>query len=300
MGWSGFQFSRPGLSACRMQKHLRIRPDLVACLRLSVRMAHASRLWLLALICTAALIRGVQSLTAPDGADAPVLFVGILVLVYVYFGLARQVYRFAGLGVESAGRNREIFRLLKAHLLVQLAFGLLCFFVFLFLIIFAGILVAVSGNDPSQTDVASADASLAALQDTGAIWLLWGVCIAAIAGLYWFAMRLVASGPASLDRGRLIIFQSWPWTRGQSWRLAFLVFTLQAVPLILGFWAITALEASSNTAGQDPRLASLVAAGMAVALLPAIYLGHALAVTVYKRCAPRDRGAQQTTPVSNS
>lgn len=270
-----------------MQAKLDFPSDLGTSLRLCVTLLRSGVRWMVSLIVMAAVFRTFASAPQDDSGLRIGFWLASSGLLIVYFALSCQLYRGAGLGSgQPEGRWPPALRLALAHGLAGLAFVLIGFFVFLFLIIFAVILVAVSGHDPSQAEASNVDASLDALRASGAIWLLWSICLAAMGGLLWFLARLITFGPATVDQQRLIIFRSWSWTKGQPVQLAALIFVLQLVPLSGGLWAVARLSNAPALAGTDLMTSLFSGAAMAAVLLPAVFLGHALAITVYRRCAP--------------
>ena len=193
-----------------------------------------------------------------------------------------------------------IVRLVWASLLVGLLFLIVAFISGLFVVIVSALLIAVSGYDPSMGEVGDVDGSIAALRESGAIWIVYMLGAAFIAFLAWFAIRLILFGAATVDRGKILVLQTWRLTEAAFWPIAGLAVVLIGVPTGLGLWASDMASQAIGLASDLPFLGS-EASGPAQATsmtqraldglfqtgfgVPAFLLGHALASRLYVRLA---------------
>ncbi len=186
-------------------------------------------------------------------------------------------------------------RLVIANSLVYMLFVLVSFIAALALIIVSGVLTAASGFDPSQAPSDDVSGSMLALRDSGAIWFLYAAGLVTLAALAWFAVRLLAFGAATIALGRVVVFQTWSWTKGRMAGLLGLVIILQLAPLLIlggvneGLAHIFGISTIlSPDAAMQPSLVSNGLYGLIWMLImsPYIALGHGLSTVVYKRLSP--------------
>lgn len=183
---------------------------------------------------------------------------------------------------------QDYIRLLVAALLYGLALFLILFIVALALILMSVVLVVASGYDPSATGPNSVDGSIAALRASGAIWLLYALLAAGAAAVWWLCLRLMLYGAATIARGKVLIFQTWPWTKGHVLRLGLisLIFIVLPTGLYLGFaqmfGAPVPIFASDANHGSNA-----IGVAVAAALIQAVIflVGHVLASVVYRLIA---------------
>ncbi|WP_084419453.1 hypothetical protein [Henriciella litoralis] len=203
----------------------------------------------------------------------------------------------------------DAIRLFLANTAVYGLFFIIGFLLTLFFSLFSGVLIAASGYDPSETG--SPDEvwrSVEALSDSGGAMVLYALLIIAVCALVWLGLRLFLFGVASIAERHLTIFRSWPWTAKHVARIALLWVSLQLVP-----WLILSLVASGvlHAGGFDtvfsfyvgPQPDGSAASDLTFALLSAIstllfapfyWVGHGLAVALYRRLAPNRVDAETT------
>lgn len=124
------------------------------------------------------------------------------------------------------------------------------------------------------------------MRENGTFWPLFAIFIATLFGLFWFAVRLMVFAAASATRGAVHVFRTWYWTKGAFAILGPAAVLLILVPVIAGFWISSVLVAAIS-AGMTPGT-EVIAAGLVGALcqLPAAYIGHGFAATIYAHLAP--------------
>ncbi len=127
------------------------------------------------------------------------------------------------------------------------------------------------------------------IRENGTFWPLFVIFIATLFGLFWFAVRLMTFAAASATRGAVHVFRTWYWTKGAFAVLGPAAVLLIVLPMIAGFWLSGVLISAISSQ------MSLVGAGLVGALcqLPAAYIGHGFAATIYDHLAP------ETEPVAD-
>jgi len=205
----------------------------------------------------------------------------------------------------------DISKLVIANLLVFLVFALVAFMIGLFLVIFSGIMIAASGYDPSGSDAADISGSIAALQASGGIWMIYALSAAGLVVLIWFGLRLILYGAATVIQGRVIVFQSWGLTKGAVVKIALLAVLFMGVPFVL---MVIAGEATAHVLGLETfwseagfsfeESATPVTGGIlqsaigwvltALYQMPGFLLGHSLAAALYRRLGPEAVDAEIT------
>lgn len=126
----------------------------------------------------------------------------------------------------------------------------------------------------------------AQMRENGTFWPLFAVFIATLFGLFWFAARLTIFAPASATRGAVHVFRTWYWTKGVFAVLGPAVFCLVLVPMLAAFWVASAISSTVLT-GIDPAMQPVMAGLIGVICqLPAAYIGHGFAASVFERLVP--------------
>ena len=242
---------------------------------------------------------------AADGSSFMLLWMCVsLVTIFVGCFWSADMYRklLPDSGVRTVFVDAG--RLFLASLAVYGLYFIVGFLLTLFFSIFAGILIGTAGYDPSE-DAGSSEAvweSIQALSNSGGAVLLYILLFVAAAGLVWLGLRLFLFGAATVGERRLTIFRSWSWTSGHVSRIALLWVVLQLAPWIVltllasGFLHLAGVDTvfSFTTAGQaqpgDVALPAWLHAGLTslatLILAPFYWLGHGLAVALYKQLAP--------------
>lgn len=160
-----------------------------------------------------------------------------------------------------------------SHILVAVFFGTVLFIASLFLIILAGVLVAVSGHDPTTADPSDTAASLEALQQSGAIWILYTLLGVGAAGCIWLLARILIAGPATIGEGRVMVFRTWGMTKPLLIRILSIgAFSLLPVVIATGALSALASQIPSPEVGVILRV---------LAWMPAFLMLHAFAASFY-------------------
>lgn len=168
-------------------------------------------------------------------------------------------------------------RILAANALLVFFFSLVTFILSLFLVIFSVILVVASGYDPSSADADDVNASLDALRQSGAIWILY-LAISAGALFYaWLVMRLILVGAATFNERRLMVFRTWDWTKDY-------VRVILSISLLT--WVPASIVACAVTIASPSEFRALV---FGTAIIPAFYLFHTLARLMLRPAGPDEQ-----------
>ncbi|MEO0549248.1 MAG: hypothetical protein AAFZ91_04950 [Pseudomonadota bacterium] len=252
------------------------------------------------------------------GSQASLAVEAGLFLCLLYVGCLFSAVMYKRLLPETGSKLRSIaLRLSLANLLLYMAVLIILFILALFLSIFSGVMVGLTDYDPSNADPSEIASSLAALQESGTIWPLYILLAASIAGMVWFALRMIVFGAATVAAGKVTVFQSWAWTKRHVLKILGLAIVLQALVFAVLFAAGEALtnalgvpstllltfERESTLQfefGEAERTLDQIGIGTAIRtflLAPFWWLGHALAVALYRRLAPED---QAITPASSN
>lgn len=130
---------------------------------------------------------------------------------------------------------------------------------FILFMITAGILVARLGMDEAQLERMSQDpeAMRAALIDViGPGDLLLGLVI--LLPLLWLSARFFFVNPGTMSEGKVVVLESWTWSRGHAWRIMIAI-VLTSAPL-LAFSAFF-MTMGPGLMGQSPITSLLLIAG---------------------------------------
>ncbi len=238
----------------------------------AVPIVRSTWLWMLAfcvaLIALPLLLNG--SGLRPDTARN-----GIALAVYVTAtGWSCAVYRMNIKQTPKGSFWGDFFRLTVANFLFALVMAVVLFIAGLALIIISVILVAASGYEPTASNADDVGASIDALRVSGAIWILYAMIGACVGGVVWMALRLFVYGAATVARGKVLVFQTWPWTKRRLLMIAPLVLALLVIPL--GIILYVSAETGSAV------VLALLRGGYVVVFL----VGLSLTVEVYKSIAP--------------
>lgn len=134
---------------------------------------------------------------------------------------------------------------------------------FILFMIVAGVLVARLGLDESELDGMAQDpeAMRAALMDViGPGDLLLGIVV--ILPLLWLSARFFLVSPGTMAEGKVVVLESWTWSRGHAWRIM-IAMVLASAPLLM--FSVLFLSMSSHLLAQSP-VTSLVLATFAGAV----------------------------------
>ena len=230
------------------------------------------------------------------GVSLLTIFVGCFWSADMY----RRLLPEAGTGLALG----DAARLFLASLAVYSVYFIIGFFLTLFFSIFSGVLIGSAGYDPSE-EASSSEAvrqSIEALSNSGGAAVLYILLFVAAAGLVWLGLRLFLFGAATVANKRLTIFRSWGWTSGHIRLIAPLWFGLQFLPwLVLTLMAsgllhlagagtifsyVAASPAPEGAAASEAWLHPALTGAATLLLAPFYWLGHGLAVALYKHLVP--------------
>ncbi len=260
--------------------------------------------WVL-LYCLASGVFNVLPLLADPASFDVLLYMlaGGLVALVAGVLLSARLYQLA---LPEADRSlpQVAQRLILSNLLVYIAFGIVLFLLGLFFSITAGILIAVSGYDPSEAgDPADVTTSIVALSSSGAGVVIYLLLAVALAGLIYLSLRLVLYGAATAAEGRPLVFETWGWTRGAVRSLFVVALATHLAPYLAAF-VVNSLIATAfglpsafdfATAVEqpitDPATAFVWAVIGTLIASPGIILGHGMAAAAYRRLAPTGQAA---------
>lgn len=127
--------------------------------------------------------------------------------------------------------------------------------------ILLGVLLNVVGVQMPQTQQPSPEQMLAALGVKGMV-ATGLACLPLLLGLLWVWTRLALVGAATIGEGRILVFETWAWTKGNALRLLGAI-ALLALPLGLAAELVKLVA---------PRLAGGESAPAFLAI-PALYVG---------------------------
>ncbi|MEM6627923.1 MAG: hypothetical protein AAF719_14595 [Pseudomonadota bacterium] len=176
---------------------------------------------------------------------------------------------------------------------LSLVIGIVGFFVmFLFSIVFVG-MAARSGVDfeaIGNDQAAMTEAFIAVMQSGGGLTI--GVLGLLIGCLYlWFSVRMSLFLPATIGEQRMMIFQTWSWTKGNFWPiLGAVLLTLVPVALIggiiVGFIEIAIVGDEPYRASALTRFLAYLPNGALTAFTSLLWAG--LVGRLYQGLRPRD------------
>ncbi len=228
----------------------------------------------------------VALLMIADGRFDPqsVRYIAIALMIGVSCVWGAAIYRQLLAPTSGNSLAEDTGKLILANLLVYMVFIIVAFIAMLFLVIVSGILVIASGYDPSTADPSDISGSMDALRASGAVWVLYGLIAVVSAVLVWFALRLVLYGATTIARGRVLVFQSWPLTKGAGFRLALLAGVFIGLPAALLMLAHLNRVPTVLWLAVPDGAVSLQGAVLGVVLNAGAFLfGHSFAAALYRR-----------------
>ncbi len=139
----------------------------------------------------------------------------LVVVAAIFRDTLRNVYT-APLGL---GFSNDEFRLIGVGASLFLVFGILFVFLSILLSVAVFIVVASAGIDPSlsQTDPALFQAEVSAAMGTSVAGLL--ILLFIVGAVIFISTRLCLVQAATVAEQRMMIFQTWSWTKGNFWRI---------------------------------------------------------------------------------
>jgi len=225
--------------------------------------------------------------TLPEGMQASVLFVGLVfAALYSHSLFSASMYR--AVIPAAGGLISSAWVLTLAWLLMFVIAAIGGTMIVLFFSLIGSSLGVVSGAPGQEiTDMT------AQMREGGTFWPLFALFIAALLGVFWFAVRIMLFAGATTTRGQIHVFRTWYWTKGHVRRLAPLMVLLIGLPIVL--LSLLASTVTVLTLGplETPLETGLSTVLTSFVLLPSAWLGHGFAAAALERLAPEP---QTTTP----
>lgn len=229
----------------------------------------------------------------PDGGASFALFSSLaFVALFTHSLFSASMFR-ATLGTAGS-LLRGAWKLTLAWLLIVVVAAIGGAIILLFFSLIGASLGVVSGEAGQEiTDMT------AQLRQGGTFWPLFALFMMTLAGLFWFAVRMMLFAGATVNRGQVHVFRSWSWTKGHFTNLAPLMIAFIIVPLAVSSSVAMTISDAVLGAADTPVKAGLSAALIALILLPGFWLGHGFSASALARLLPEAED-QTTTPAENS
>lgn len=151
--------------------------------------------------------------------------------------------------------------------------------------LFFGLIGASLGLVAGTEPVGEAADMTSLLQQSGTFWPLFLIFVASFGWLFWFVTRLMTFAAATSARGQVHVFRTWGWTKGQFRVIGPALLLLVAIPAGLGGAAALGLSGLAFGLAATPLQQALQSGLLLIGLMPAAWLGHGLAVSVYNSVA---------------
>ncbi|MEO1304834.1 MAG: hypothetical protein AAFV37_07655 [Pseudomonadota bacterium] len=151
----------------------------------------------------------------------------------------------------------------------------------------------------TSDDVGNISDMTAQMRENGTFGPIFAIFLAVLAGVFWFAIRMVLFAVATAARGTIHVLRTWSWTKGYAVTLAPAVFALIIVPLVALLYVSSAVTHPLFGPDPSPLFTGVSAVITMLILLPSAWLGHGLAASIYAHIAPGEMD-QTMTPASNS
>lgn len=210
----------------------------------------------------------------PDGSAGSAGFsVVALVTLFTHSLFSARMYHVDL--VPEAGLIRSAWILTLAWLLVIVVAAIGASIILLFFSLI-GSSLGVAANESGQ-DITDMTAQMRA---NGTFWPLFGVFLATIFGVFWFAVRMMLFAAASATRGRVHVFRTWSWTKGHFRTLGPAMGLMVALPVLV--LSSVASAAAAFVAGPVAGTVLVM-----IILLPSAWLGHGFAASAYQSLAPK-------------
>ena len=253
-------------------------PDLIVqAWRLAAQAALPALPWLVLL----SLMGGFYKWALNTGTGGTMLTLAALVVVFLAGVQASlTIYRAMIPGAKGA-----FMALMHMNLAIYLAFFFVSFFIFFFVGIFGVVMLQLSGLVDLAAEGADQQipAALAGMMSTPYGWALSIVYATGLGGLVFLAVRLLLTGAATVQTGRVMVFRTWRWTKGDAVRLGSAALVTHVLPFLVGYVANLVII---SLTGQGEI--ALFATGVTALLLqvPFILAGHGLAVAALRAVHP--------------
>lgn len=206
------------------------------------------------------------ALTNASGAASPLAFFGSLAVLVLMILLGTSFYRLAlrsqypgALGVALGADERAYFGAVIWAAVPIVLIGLIALFAL------ATILVPdlqASGMTPEQAANDQAFMTRLLQKHGGPAALIFFVAAVLI---LWISLRLVLAPPATIDSGKIKVWSTASWTKGNTWRIFAAIFMLMA-PLTILVLVIQSIVALAVGVNPDQAQAGIAAPTPGVAI----------------------------------
>lgn len=194
-------------SETRHQFRLRDMPSI------ALRMFERSWPWAVGFV-VAQTVLGTLSATVLENLPGASILVPVIALG-IYCVWLLFLFRAGGLSDQKDPIARSVARLVWAHILVGFIIGMGLIILMLTMFLALPVMLIAAGvsteNYPETTE-----AFLSIMRETGTIWLAGALLAALCLALAYLIVRLWIFASATADRGQILVFQTWPWTRGHA------------------------------------------------------------------------------------
>ena len=250
---------------------------IVEAWRLAAKAALPALPWLALL----SLMGGFYKWALNTGTGGTMLTLAALVVLFLA-GVQASLMIYRAMIPDAKG---AFMALMHMNLAIYLAFFFVSFFIFFFVGIFGVVMLQLSGLVDLAAEGADQQipAALAGMMSTPYGWALSIVYATGLSGIAFLALRLLLTGAATVQTGRVMVFRTWRWTKGDVVRFGSASLATHVLPFLAGYVANLAIN---SVAGQGD--VALFATGVTGLLLqaPFILAGHGLAVAGLKAVHP--------------
>ena len=235
---------------------------------------------------------GLSAIFEPSNANP----ISIVTTVLMIAPVGVLFYR-RGLGIQTTGGwISTSWSLATAQLLVFLLFAILSVFSLMFLVTLTGIIAAAGGFDPAAInfDALELGGAATSLGAAGTL-ILSAIVIVCICALMWVSTRLVMFGVATVAERRVMVFRTWPWSKGNAFKIGifYLVVLTPIVTLLIGLHFSTGQLNAPEIASSafESWLTRFLSTGLGIILI--FLIGHAAALAVYRQLAPEPASSDE-------
>nr|WP_321359189.1 hypothetical protein [uncultured Hyphomonas sp.] len=249
-------------------------PDLIGqAWRLAAKAALPGLPWLALL----ALTGGFYKWALNTGAGGTMLTLAALVIFFLA-GVQASLMIYRAMIPDAKG---AFMALMHMNLAIYLAFFFVSFFIFFFVGIFGVVMLQLSGLVDLAAEGADQQipAALAGLMSTPYGWALSIVYATGLGGLAFLALRLLLTGAATVKFGRVMVFRTWRWTKGNVLRFGAASLATHVLPFLAGYVANLAIV---SAVGQGEIAVFATGASGLLLLGPFLLAGHGLSVAALR------------------
>lgn len=183
----------------------------------------------------------------------------------------RRLVRSDGTLLNAAGK------LALAWILIVVIAAILSTAIILFFSLIGSSLGVVSGA-PGQ-DITDMTAQM---REGGTFYPLFALFLLTLMGVFWFAVRMLLFAAATASRGSVHVFRTWSWTKGHALPMMIGAIAFIVLPVSVCAYAASVIIGAAGLSESAELSTGLIA----LAQVPAAWIAHAFAASVYSRLAP--------------